>query len=314
MPVSSRTLLDAVNVIGFRVGNYKQKIDTLANPDLATINLIECINETIRKIFEVRALPYQNSRTVITTLGSYAEGTVALTNGSSTVTGTGTTWTSDMVGSVFAIQSLNSPYRISSVESTTSITLDANWSGESISGEGYVIAQDRYDLPSDFYDFIPTGLTIEGSSSATIDVKRPSELEYQRHTVRGIVLSTGRPNMATVYDRASSGNWQITFDPFPDQVYRISILYRARLTDLRLDNDILPTPDEQFGLVARGAVALWREYTGGPEMANNFKVWIRDELSFYASFDRRSTDEEPRMVPNDVMRETRTPSTSVLGL
>lgn len=312
MPVSSRTLLEAVNIVGFRSGNFKQKIDTLANPDLATINMIECVNETIRKIFEVRALPYQNSRTIVTTLGSYAEGTVALTNGSATVTGTGTTWTDSMVGAAFAIQSLNAPYRITAVASTTSMTLDAVWSGESISGEGYMIAQDKYDLPNDFYDFLTTGLTIEGSSSATLDVKRPSEIEYQRHTVRGIVLSTGRPNMATVYDRASSGNWQVTFDPFPDQVYRISVLYRARLTDLKNDNDLLPTPDEQFGLVVRGAVALWREYTGGPEMANNFKTWIRDELSFYASFDRRSTDEEPRMVPSDTMREDRSRA-NVLG-
>jgi hypothetical protein len=58
-------------------------------------------------------------------------GTVALTNGSATVTGTGTSFTSLQDGQwlVFASDSTRTPYQVSAIASDTSLTLAANYAG-----------------------------------------------------------------------------------------------------------------------------------------------------------------------------------------
>jgi hypothetical protein len=87
-------------------------------------------------------------------------------------------------------------------------------------------------------------------------------------------------------------------------------MYRKRVTRMRNDNDTIPLPDEVFPLLVRGATANWKEFTGIQGFEGAYKKWIADELAFYASFDQRSTDERPAIVPANVMRQ---PTTSGLG-
>lgn len=67
-------------------------------------------------------------------------GTVSVTNGSATVTGSGTSWTSTMVGALFQVDGDANVYTIASVASATSLTLTANYSGATASGAGYRIS------------------------------------------------------------------------------------------------------------------------------------------------------------------------------
>src|SRR3990167_5562213 len=60
-------------------------------------------------------LPYLMTEGVITTVAPYATGTVAMTNGSKTVTGTDTVWTSAMVGRKIRFGSDNAYYRIAAI-------------------------------------------------------------------------------------------------------------------------------------------------------------------------------------------------------
>ena len=78
-------------------------------------------------------------------VSTYIAGTVSINNGSPTVTGVGTTWTSSMVGEVVAFgttdyASASVLYPILSVNSPTSITLGVNYSGSNLSGSSYVIS------------------------------------------------------------------------------------------------------------------------------------------------------------------------------
>jgi hypothetical protein len=75
----------------------------------------------------------------------YQTGTAAVTNGSATVTGTGTTWTSAMVGGVFKIEGVAADYTVLSVESTTSLTLSATYTGTTAAGASYQITVDFTD-------------------------------------------------------------------------------------------------------------------------------------------------------------------------
>ena len=74
-----------------------------------------------------------------TTANYYAANTVLVTNGSATVTGSSTAFTSDMAGMVFKVVGDDIEYIISAVGSATSITLDTNYDGTTNASASYAI-------------------------------------------------------------------------------------------------------------------------------------------------------------------------------
>ena len=84
----------------------------------------------------------------------YETGTVVVTRNSTTVTGTSTVWTTEMVGRQFRIGTTSVIYTISSVESGTSLTLDKVWGGATASAQTYEIYLAYVTVPADFQSFI----------------------------------------------------------------------------------------------------------------------------------------------------------------
>jgi hypothetical protein len=86
----------------------------------------------------------------------YTAGTVDTTYNSQYVTGTGTTWTANMVGAQFRggpLPSAFPTYTILEVVSPTSIVLDQPWGGASATALAYQIFQCYFPVPSDFQSF-----------------------------------------------------------------------------------------------------------------------------------------------------------------
>lgn len=76
-------------------------------------------------------------------MAQYTSGSVSVTNGSNTVTGNGTTFTGNVVaGNSFKVKGDPVLYTIASVVSATSLTLTANYSGVTATGQQYQIARD----------------------------------------------------------------------------------------------------------------------------------------------------------------------------
>lgn len=84
----------------------------------------------------------------------YNTGTVSVTNGLTTVTGSGTTWTAAMVGRQFRV-GLSAPiYTIAQFNNSTSLQLDLPFGGPTSAGTGYSIYQCYFTPPADFHQFI----------------------------------------------------------------------------------------------------------------------------------------------------------------
>ena len=76
-------------------------------------------------------------------MSQYKTGTVAITNGSATVTGTGTAWLANVsAGQFFGVDGDGVFYTVASVVSDTSLTLSANYGGTTGSGKTYSIVRD----------------------------------------------------------------------------------------------------------------------------------------------------------------------------
>lgn len=84
-------------------------------------------------------------------MAQYKIGTVSVTNGSATVTGSGTAWLTEVqAGDIFSVIADNVTYNVGSVASNTSLTLTAPYTGASGSGKTYTIVRDfttNYSYP-----------------------------------------------------------------------------------------------------------------------------------------------------------------------
>jgi len=98
-------------------------------------------------------LPYLTEEGVIQTVAPYETGTVSVTNGSATVTGSGTTFTLAMVGRKIRVAGENTYYKIKSFSSATSITLENNFIGSTQSGSSFSIFKDEYRLAPDLDNY-----------------------------------------------------------------------------------------------------------------------------------------------------------------
>ncbi len=122
------------------ISNVKQQ-RTLVN---------QSIQIALDRVFEHHDWPYYiQDKGVIETTAEYSTGTVTVTNGSKTVTGDGTTFTTAMVGRKFRSNDKNPFYRIGAFVSTTEITLEENYQGDDASDVGFNIYKDEYRLKSD---------------------------------------------------------------------------------------------------------------------------------------------------------------------
>ena len=120
-------------------------------------------------------------------------GTLTVTNGSTSVTGSGTSFGSDDVGKMLVVGAR--AQRIGSVGGATSLTLENAWENETKSSANYKIVKDRYDLPK--------WLQIKNLREIKEIDQKPltgvDELEFDRIT--GNKAATGTPKYFMPLDR-----------------------------------------------------------------------------------------------------------------
>lgn len=88
------------------------------------------------------------------TQDDYTEGTVAVTNGSSEIVGTGTTWTAKMIGRKFKVTDGSADgmwTTIAGFTDSTHLTLENYYGGTTVSGATYKIGE-MPDIPEEFHE------------------------------------------------------------------------------------------------------------------------------------------------------------------
>jgi hypothetical protein len=113
------------------------------------------LNMKLSEFCRLRAWRFLETKTTITARGDYTTGTASFTNGSRTVTGSGTTWTTTMEEAWIAPGSDPAPgdfVRIGRVASTTTIYLPEAYTGSTAAGSAYTIRYRYHKLPDDCLD------------------------------------------------------------------------------------------------------------------------------------------------------------------
>lgn len=269
-------------------------------------SLITCVNDVLREFNRHRGLRLQNQRYTFNTVDDYTTGTVDITQGSTTVTGTSTVWTSAMVGRAFATNREDSIHRITAVDSSTSITLDSAWPHDDVDDGTYRIAQDRYEAPSNLRE-IKFG-SIAGDRSWPLEIRDPVYIEHERYSVRTKAVETGTPVLIGFDpERSSDRNYNILLDPFPDEIYQVNLLVNLAMTELKLDADLLPIEDDSKDVFLDGVVAKWKSRR--PKDRDDraaWEVYLETIADRFLAANEKGTDQQARIVPDDVMRSVPT--------
>ncbi len=104
------------------------------------------IQDAYTELLDLLPWKRQEAESVLQSPATYNIGTVAGTQGSTTVVGVGTTWTSGMNGFMLRIDNQGEYYQVTFVDATH-ITLDRGYEGPTASGLAYRIDQNVFLLP-----------------------------------------------------------------------------------------------------------------------------------------------------------------------
>lgn len=174
-------------------------------------------------------LPWVERQNYITTSAPYSTGTVSITQGSTTVTGTGTLWNTTVwygnnVEAAFKIRFSGSDaiYEVSAVGSDTGITISEEWHGEDDTDATYVAWKDTYALETDYHKPVDARFFDDHREIQLLDRKQLRR-KYPNNS------TTGKPRFATMIELGPSGSTalrpRIVFYPPPDVARHIPYSY-----------------------------------------------------------------------------------------
>lgn len=128
---------------------------TLNSTDLKLANLIKrFINRRYQNVCAKHPWDFLISHEVITTTAEYTDGTIAIINGGTTITGTDTTFIQAMTGRKFKTDAFEEIYKISKYTSGTSLTIESIFNGDTETEGSYSIFKDEYLCDESWRDIL----------------------------------------------------------------------------------------------------------------------------------------------------------------
>lgn len=227
--------------------------DALGWPQLTTIEGdlspfarkgLRALNRVLRTLAAIDDWFFLRAESEIITIAEYRVGVATVTNGSTTVTGADDpntaaadppVWTAAMEGRAINFGNDALIYRISKVNSATNLTLNRPYQGTTLTDGNYVIAQDRYELPTDFDRPIGDWTNFFSSQNLTIRPVSPNEFRDIRKR-RNVGIETNDPQSFTAwgYD-AQNEHRLIVLDPFPKDQQVLEFPYQTVHPEMSLD-------------------------------------------------------------------------------
>lgn len=158
----------------------------------------DAINNVINEIATNIRFHFLSSNYRFVTNAPYSTGTVAVTNGSATVTGTGTVFTRDFDGRQFSVAGSHDEYTVTFVTST-SLTLDHPYIGTTAAAATYEITSSEYWLPANFDKILSVKARVSDSM-----LRELSHVDFDEMDPR--VTNQGQPELFALH-----GNEEIVY-------------------------------------------------------------------------------------------------------
>ena len=234
------------------------------------------IQTSFSQIWEAHEWHARRVEALIALVADYSTGTLTATQGSDTLVGVGTTWTSAMVGRWIRIGHSNELYQVTAYASATGLTIESptggtGWQSATTTGASYVIFQHVFKLAADVEQvLLPTReYALHETTREQIDALDPRR------------ISTGTTMAWAPRELASDGAYQIELWPRPNVAGVMRVPYLKKAPTLGQSTDVLLRQDPieylashkaaLFVLAKHGdarydqlATRYWNLYAGDP--------------------------------------------------
>lgn len=214
--------------------------------------------------------PWAERSAVLITQPEYTTGTLTVTQGSTTITGSGTAWNTNnsfgvanmRAGGKIRINSSQEVYEITAVASDTSATIGHKFTPDDVSAVSYTYFEDEYALATDFLRPIDQQIF---STDMPIDLMDRNY--FRRRFVRNHI--PGKPTVACILDKPFNGDTtpvrKIRFHKPPDKAYSIPYSYITENLVVQADGtetNVLSSDTDEPVVPARKrhAILFWALY------------------------------------------------------
>lgn len=215
-----------------------------------------------RSITENNLWSFKIGESTFYTPAAYSTGTVTMTNSSAAVTGSGTTFTSAMVGRQLVVAGF--VFTISQYTSATAITIDKTWYGDTVAGSTFSIVQAYITpTPADFHSWISI---IDPALGWRI---RTGHTSFELDLIDARRSSTGTPTLLASRSYNSSNIATFELWPYSTSVKQYTYMYEKRLADLSASNDT-PPAIIRSDILVKGALADLARWPGTKADPNPF--------------------------------------------
>ena len=284
--------LQIVNRIRRRVGEDQTgdlaTLLGLASPAASSdLVIAELVNRVYHEVEILREWWWLEKETRIRLFPAYSTGPVANTAGSTTVTGTTTTWVTSGIlpGDYFKLIGKQEYYEIQTVASNTSLVLtssivDANTTAT------YQIVRPRYSFPTKYRRV----RTITRPRDAIILAPLSSDELEDRRQRRGSLIYVQDPSHYTAFGVDEAGNRILWFDPCPKTAQDVLVKYIRKADDLVEDSDIPLIPSEYQEILVDGVLRQYYKHqlddaSRTALASQDFEFWLRQMLQEQEAFD-----------------------------
>lgn len=250
----------ASTILASSLWAYARRMFHSRNGTKSDTEVRESVNDALDMISSQRDWPWYETLGRINLQAAYSTGTVAVTNGSATVTLTGGTFPSWAASGDIWIDGMWLP--VLTRDSNTQVTLESAWHGASLTGETYVLAQTEYALPSDCR-------AVQNIIQQSGWLWGPDPVSRWRID---ILRQTWAPNAS-----GSTGPWVYAIDgdsivlwPYHSQAVMASVLYLRKPAALTSPTDTADWDPNQIELLRRAIdyqVSLRGECVAGDSKA-----------------------------------------------
>ena len=220
------------------------------------------IIDRYRSITETILWSFKIGQGSLYTPAAYSTGTITMTNGSAVVTGSGTTFTSAMVGRQLLVGGF--VFTIASYSGATSITVDTTWRRDTTAGATYQILQ-AYITPAET-DFLAYISVIDPANGWRI---RTGYNSQELDSIDARRSSTGTPCLLAGRAYNSSDIAMYELWPYSTSANQYMYIYEKRIADLSTPT-ATPPAIIRSDILVKGALADLSRWPGTREEPNPF--------------------------------------------
>src|SRR5882672_3969223 len=259
------------------------------------------INYTTQDLCARWPWPFMESSEQFATVSDYTTGTASVNNGSTTVTGSGTAWTTTQANGQYYIQfaGSNDWYNVTARASGTSITIDQAYQPTAnASGVAYILRKFYYSLSSSCDRIISVVNWNTPLKLIEINMRTVNELNPNPQST-----NTSYGYMPWGYD--SSGNVVIIPYPFPTDNRLFQFKTLKRPTDMVGDSTVPSIPNKYAQVLAWGALVIAFGYLRKFDIAQGWNSKFEGRIAQMKGEYRLTEDYQPILRSIDSIQRAR---------